>query len=68
MKRIIEILKWIPNAPTSITNKVPEWIVCDYCGADNGLTNYEGVFCICHKCTKKVADAVLKPEIKEVAP
>jgi hypothetical protein len=59
IKRLIEILTWLPKAPTSISNKVPEGTACDYCGASNNLTNYEGVFCICHQCRKRVADAVL---------
>lgn len=68
IKRLVALLRWIPNAPTGITELKPGSATCDYCGAgtgepDNGLTNYQDVFCICHKCRKRVADAVLSDTV-----
>ena len=51
---------WLLNIPTSITSKIPEGTMCDYCGTTENLINFEGAFCICHNCMKEVADKVLK--------
>ena len=61
-KRFLEIIRWVPRAPTNITNEVPEGTVCNYCGSDKSLWNYEGVYCICQHCQKKIADIVLRDE------
>lgn len=59
LKRLIEALRWLPKAPTHITNKVPEGTCCDYCAATSGLTNYEDVFCICHECQRRAFDSLM---------
>jgi ribosomal protein L37AE/L43A len=61
-----QFIKWLMNLPTNITNNVPDGTVCDYCGATNSRVNFEGTFCICHKCMKKVADAALQPKVSNV--
>lgn len=61
--KIFKILQWLfTNPPISLTGKVPEGTKCDYCGGTEKLWNFEGVFCICQNCLKKMADKVLKNE------
>ena len=64
IKRILENIKWLFNhPPTSITGNVPKDVKCHFCGADNGLTNYEGMdFAICHNCVIKAYKKILAPK------
>lgn len=58
---IIHTLKWLfKNPPTNITSKCTDGIICDYCGSVGPLSYYEGLFAICHKCFKLMADKTLK--------
>lgn len=58
-KRLLEIIKWVPRAPTGMTDLQPGMYTCDYCGSGDSLFNYENSHCICHACQKKIADKVL---------
>ena len=62
LKRIYDNIIWIINhPPLTITQTYDPDLRCDYCGDTRGLFNYVGVFCICSRCSKKIADRVLKP-------
>lgn len=58
--RFFKTLRWLFNhPPVHITTETPPGTKCDYCGKDYGITNYEGIFCICHWCQKEAFDSVL---------
>jgi hypothetical protein len=64
MFRIWKNLKWLFNhPPTSIINN-EDMPPCDYCGATDKLWRYEGIYCICANCRKKVYDRILKKKGK----
>lgn len=65
MRKLIELIKWLMDAPTNITGSVPEGTVCEFCGRSNGLTNYSDEdFCICNSCIKEAYRKVLNKEEK----
>lgn len=62
-KRMLEIIKWIPRAPTALKALPPGTHSCDYCGSGMSLWNYQHSHCICTACMKKIADKVLRETI-----
>jgi len=62
---ILKNLKWLLTAPPTSITQTKSSSTCDYCGNDEGITNYidEG-FSVCNKCRKKVFDQVLGHEIQ----
>lgn len=68
MKKWFKNLKWLfSNPPTGIT-EITDPLKCDYCGAEEGIWQYEMPgYRICQRCMKKVYDSVLlkAPRYKE---